>query len=84
MGLLAEARKAGPPRATGARSCAIGAWLTTLSDSDRADAEAILARTSGWEHKDVTSLFYQLKVPGLFKTTVSNHRRGDCTCDQPE
>jgi hypothetical protein len=80
--MLAEARKAGPPRKAANLGCPIGAWLAGLSDADREDAVAILAGDSGWMHKDVTALLEQMGVPALFGSSVAHHRRGDCACDK--
>lgn len=77
MGLLAEAIANGPQIKKGP-PCATGAWLASLDDESRAEAQAMLdAGQATWPH---TALNEEFAKAGLKVSTgsLTRHRKGKC------
>lgn len=79
---LATLKAEGPPRAP-RTACAIGVWLASLSDTDRADAEALIA-DEAWPtltlHK---ALRADPDIQGYgagSEKPLASHRKHECLC----
>lgn len=76
MGMLAEVVARGPVAAVAVK-CGTCKWLATLDPETRAEAEAMLAPDSGWEHVQIADAVRPLGL-NLVASSIGRHRGGGC------